>query len=322
MQQMPGPMSGQTLGGPQQQKQPQELVPPKPTTPLEAMALAQKANGGKPISAKEIPEWIKLIDQQKQMMFKDQMALNSAGTKAKAKDPAALSSRAETIADAIASGKQAPVLTGLYSQGAAVREALAKKGVPLEKMQLEYQKAQKQVQTLNGPQMIKFFGLANSVTNTMGEVKALAQEMKQSGVPLLNRAQIEAAMQLRGNSPEGRLATRYMSAVNTLKEEFANLAQGGYAPTEATWALADKQINGNFGVDQLSDSLDEATRLINYRVQAVTSMSPYAPTTNASGKKEEGPAAGPQKIGGDEDYAKLKSGDEFIAPDGSHRRKP
>ena len=42
--------------------------------------------------------------------------------------------------------------------------------------------------------------------------------------------------------------------MNTLKEEFANLAQGGYAPTEAAWGLANSQINANYGVDQLKSS--------------------------------------------------------------------
>jgi len=34
------------------------------------------------------------------------------------------------------------------------------------------------------------------------------------------------------------------------------------------------------------------------------------------------PTAGPKQIKSDADYAALPSGAEFIAPDGSHRRKP
>ena len=63
-------------------------------------------------------------------------------------------------------------------------------------------------------------------------------------------------------APEGQLVARYIGAVNTLKEEFSNLAQGGYAPTEATWKLANDQINGDYGVKQLGASLDEIQRLV------------------------------------------------------------
>jgi hypothetical protein len=68
--------------------------------------------------------------------------------------------------------------------------------------------------------------------------------MQNSGIPLLNKAKLTAYIQTEGHSENGQLATRYINAVNTLKEEFANLANGGYAPTEPAWKLADEQING------------------------------------------------------------------------------
>jgi hypothetical protein len=58
-------------------------------------------------------------------------------------------------------------------------------------------------------------------------VNDLAQQMQQGGIPLLNRVKLEAYIQTQGNSEQGQLATRYLTAVNTLKEEFANLANGG-----------------------------------------------------------------------------------------------
>ena len=156
---------------------------------------------------------------------------------------------------------------------------------------------EKQVATLNGPQMERFVGLAHSVDNTIDEVRRLSEEMQQSGMPLLNHYQLQAYIQAQGNSPEGQRASRYVAAVNTLKEEFANLANGGYAPTEATWKLANDQINGDYGVQQLGASLDEVQRLIKYRVAGIPGLGAHGPDsvnryTGATGKPaaEEGGA--------------------------------
>jgi hypothetical protein len=186
-------------------------------------------------------------------------------------------SRASDIASAIESGDQPPTLAGLYGVSPAVRQQLSKDGFDLSRRQLEWQAAQKQIASLNGPQQVRFVGLANSVTNTIDEVKELADQMQLSGVPLLNKAELTAYIQAEGNSPNGMLATNYVTAVNTLKEEFANLANGGYAPTEPAWKLADQQINANYGVEQLNSSLGEVQRLIKYRLNAMPGMSAVGP---------------------------------------------
>ena len=92
--------------------------------------------------------------------------------------------------------------------------------------------------------------------------------MKNSGVIPLNKAKLDLFIKLKGNTPEGQLATQYRTAVNTLKEEFANLANGGYAPTDPAWELANEQINSDYGVDQLLASNKEIKRLINYRLHS------------------------------------------------------
>jgi hypothetical protein len=195
----------------------------------------------------------------------DKIMTKDAGGK---NDPAI----AEHISHAIMKGEQPPTLTGLYGQSGAVRSKLDENGFDLAKAQIEWSRAQKQVATLNGPQMTRFVGLANSVNSTIDEVRELSKQMNNSGIPKLNAAKLAIYMQAEGNSPNGKLAARYVGAVNTLKEEFANLANGGYAPTEPAWKLANEQINGNYGVDQLGAGLDEVQRLINYRVHAIPGL--------------------------------------------------
>ena len=183
----------------------------------------------------------------------------------------------DSIADAIASGQQPPELKGLYSLSGPVRAGLQERGFDLSKANIEWTRAQKQVASLNGPQMTRFVGLASSVDRTIDEVRDLSEQMENSGIPMLNRAKLQAYIQAQGNSPNGQLATRYITSVGTLKEEFANLAQGGYAPTEPVWELANKQINENYGVKQMGASLDEIQRLIRYRVHAIPNLDTMGP---------------------------------------------
>ena len=183
----------------------------------------------------------------------------------------------QEISDAIIEGKQPPNTTGLYKQAAAVRSDLAKKGFDLSNAQLEWEAAHKQVLSLNGPQMVRYAGLAKSVVNTIDEVKNLSTELQNSGIPALNAAKLQTYSQTMGNTEKGQLAARYVAAINTLKEEFANLAQGGYAPTESAWALANQQINGNYGVKQLDAMLTEVQRLIRYRLQGIPNFQNLGP---------------------------------------------
>lgn len=208
----------------------------------------------------------------------------------------ATSGNARDIADGIKAGEQPPTTTGLGRMAPQVRGILAKDGFNLAKATQEWTAAQKQIQSLNGPQMTRYAGLANSVVNTIDEVKSLAGEMDNIGVPLLNKIKIGAYIQAEGNSEKGQLAARYLAGINTLKEEFANLAQGGYAPTESAWGLAEQQINGNYGVKELNASLDEVQRLIKYRIQGIPNFSTLGPA--APGNRYFGQGAGGQPAEG------------------------
>jgi hypothetical protein len=214
--------------------------------------------------------------------------------------------QAQSIAEGITTGRQPPVVTGLYGLSGQVRADLEKKGFNLAEAQLEWQRATKQVQSLNGPQMTRFVGLAHSVDSTINEVRNLSKQMNMSGVPALNSVELQRYIQTEGNSPNGQLAIKYVSAVNTLKEEFANLANGGYAPTEPAWTLANQQINGNYGVREMDASLTEVQRLINYRLQGVPGLStlgPGAPDRYTGGGAVQAPVPAQ---GGDDGWGEVK----------------
>lgn len=203
------------------------------------------------------------------------------------------------IADAIESGNQPPKTTGLYGKGPSVRAELQRRKFNLAKADLEYKSAERQVLSLNGPQMERFRGLADSVSNTIDEVRELSKEMDLSGVKAANWVELQELMNVEGDSPAGQLATQYVTAINTLKEEFSNLAQGGYAPTESVWKLANDQINSNFGRKQLDAAVSEIQRLINYRIKAIPNFGTLGPGSSNRYVPGQGePAVAPRSAPG------------------------
>lgn len=181
------------------------------------------------------------------------------------------------VADGIKSGRQPPSLTGLYGASADVRAKLEEDGFDLSKAQVEWDRAKKLTASVNAPRMVAYVGLNGAVDATIDRVRELSKKLDLSGIPALNKLELARYAKLNGNSPKGQLVAQYMTAVNTLKEEFANLANGGYAPTEAAWKLANEQVNGDYGVKQLGASIDEIQRLIRYRIQSVPGLSTMGP---------------------------------------------
>jgi len=191
----------------------------------------------------------------------------------------------EELSDALVDGSMAPSM--LAKRGSTYNTILAKarrkyreetgKELNVTKLENEYQAARRFILSMNSPQQGRFYALADSVMNTMDEVRALGQELKQGGVQLYNRAKRSTLQQLYGNTPYSDIAVRYMNAVTTLKEEFANLANGGYAPTESAWKLADEQINADYGVKDMTSAMVELRRLIGYRLQSFDDLKPWLP---------------------------------------------
>lgn len=183
----------------------------------------------------------------------------------------------KAIGDGILEGKNPPEMTRLYGMAGPVQAYLSDHGYSLAKAQLDWEAAKKQVLSLNGPQMVRYIGLAKSAVNTIDEVKRLSNQLKLDHIPAYNHVQLLTYIQAHASGKEHNDAVAYLGAVNTLKEEFANLANGGYAPTEPAWALANQQINGDYDVGALATSLNEVQRLINFRLTAIPGLRTLGP---------------------------------------------
>lgn len=187
-----------------------------------------------------------------------------------------------TLADGVRNGELLPndlaKRGGDYNQilAKASRDSMRLTGKPLNitKLRLDYTAASRHVAAMNSTQRQTFFSLANAVTNTMSEAMRLSEALDQSGVQGWNSVKRSGLMKLFGNTDYAQTAADYMATVNTLQEEYAQLANGGYAPTEPAWALAQKQINEDFGVKIFTTSLAQSQRLINYRLGSFNNLQP------------------------------------------------
>jgi hypothetical protein len=152
-----------------------------------------------------------------------------------------------------------------------------RQGFDLAKAQLERKQAEAEMKSLNSQRMQQFAGVARDIDRQGDEVKLLAKQMDLGGIGILNTAQLTSYIKAQGNSENGKLATRYISAVNTLKEMFANFAPGGYAPTESVWHLANQQINDSYGAQQMATGVEELQRAVRYRLKAIAGFEQLGP---------------------------------------------
>jgi hypothetical protein len=198
----------------------------------------------------------------------------------------------EAIGQAIIDYKQPPVMTGLYRQAPAVRAYLAEHDFNMAKAMQDWQAQTRLTQTMNGPQQVKFRQLEKSVEPFLAEIGDLSEQLDQGGMTLWNEAKLKAESELRGNSPTGQLATRYLTAFGAIKGEVAQLENGGYAPTDASWQAAYDQLNSARGVKAQLAAIEEIKKIIGYRIQGMDSVGGNIPgQDNPYSKKQPGVSA-------------------------------
>ena len=207
-------------------------------------------------------------------------------------------------ADAVEAGRQDPNMTGMSrSIRPQLNAELERRNVNVMDLKLQADRAHKDMLSLNSSQMLNYHGQFDSFLNTSQYIRDLADQMKQSGIPAMNAVRLGAYIQTQGNSPLGQLATKYQTAVQGLTTEAAQLEQGGYAPHEAAWDLAKRQIQASYGDRQMDASLGTLERLVRYRRDAIfgqaPSLAPGAPNIYGNAPQQPGqqPQGGPPPQG-------------------------
>ena len=224
--------------------------------------------------------------------------------------------------EGIKSGNQPPTTTGLYGNNKLRVEAeLQRQGVNLAQSQLQWLQAQQEVRSLNSQRMIQYVGLAHGLTGTIDRAEQTAKQMNLSGLTGYNYVQLQELIKAEGNSERGQLAVRYLNDVNAVKGELANLENGGYAPTDPAWKIANEQVNSNYGVKELSAALDEVKKIVNYRVNNIPGIKELGAgaANRYTGQTGFDPAAqdsgSPVKVSTPEEAQKLAPGTHYVTPD-------
>jgi hypothetical protein len=171
---------------------------------------------------------------------------------------------------------------------------------------------------VNAKQAAKVDAASNALTSKGGigdQFQEAMDALERTGVPVANPAQMAI---LRAKF-DPRIAT-YDTARNAVMSEAAAIINRGQPLTVNSLQEAERVVDGWHTSEQAKAGLAQLKR------EAATTVKASSEEVAKSARTPKGQpgvqAGGPAKISSDADYAALPSGAEFIAPDGTHRRKP
>lgn len=242
------------------------------------------------------------------MDFKQQTA--AGGTAGTTDDAAA-------IADAIVSGKQPPVTTGLYKLGGPVRAALAKAKYDLSKANQDWVATNRMLSSMNGPQQLRLRQAVTFTKDSLPIIEGLADEWKAGGFPLLNAAQLEAAKQGVLGQKAQSIATRLSTQINDMTSELGTVYKGGNSSTDESLKLAASNLDANWSVETLHDAIKMIRQNLTYRENSMNLVQTGGIADSQYNPMTEGgpPQADLSKPTSDEEYNALPSGTHYIDPD-------
>lgn len=170
--------------------------------------------------------------------------------------------------------------------------------------------------------LVDYGAKAGQFARTMdGQMKIVTDSLDKGaagGVPLFNKWINATRSQIAGD-PD---LTKFDNAVTGLAREHARFVTGltsnGQLHASAT-ATGDRLLNRDMSPAQIKAVVEEMKAEQQAAIKANKDETAQLKKEISGGSKAE---AGSTKISSDADYNKLPSGTEFIAPDGSHRRKP
>lgn len=179
---------------------------------------------------------------------------------------------ADAIADAIISGDQPPVTTGLYRLAGPVRASLAKKGYDLTTANLDFQATQKHLLTLNGAQQTRLRQAITTASDSLSVIEDLAKQWDAGKFPLLNKAQLALAKNGALGPQAQQIATNLEAQITDVTSELGNVYMGGNSPTDHALQLAGKNLSANWTKDQLLSAIKLARTNLKIRENSITSQ--------------------------------------------------
>jgi hypothetical protein len=182
----------------------------------------------------------------------------------------------KSIADAIENGDQPPTLTGLYRNAGPVRAELARRGVPVAKMEADWKATQRYLSTLNGPQQTRMRQAISTATDSLDKIEGLYKEWQKlaptSGFKILNKAALTASKNLPGRT--GAVATALDAQIADVTSELGNIYMGGNSPTDHSLGLAAKNLSADWNEETFREALKQARENIRIRNNSIIHSAP------------------------------------------------
>jgi hypothetical protein len=180
------------------------------------------------------------------------------------------------IADAIENGDQPPTLTGLYRNAAPVRAELARRGVPIARMEMDWNATKKYMSTLNGPQQVRLRQAIETAGDSLDKIQGLYDEWQKlalvSGFKIANHAALVAMKNLPGRA--GAVANSLDAQIADLTAELGNVYMGGNSPTDHSLKLAQQNLSSDWGPQAFEEAMKQARLNIGIRKNSITHGAP------------------------------------------------
>jgi len=178
--------------------------------------------------------------------------------------------------EGIANGTTPPDLVKTVSRRdlTTVAGRLAKKGLDLKQLSLNYQAEQSFVKSLNSTQQLRLRQLIPSVQDGIRDLLELNKQFKRTGIKAFNKATLQYYINGGGTKEQQQYAQKFNSQMTVLADEMGSIFMGGNTPTERSLDLAVKLFNSDYNDTAIEASMEQVKRNLGYRASAIESVQP------------------------------------------------
>lgn len=198
---------------------------------------------------------------------------------------------AKVVADAIIAGDQPPDLSRLYGKSVPVRAELARQHYNLTKATEDWTSTQKYLSTLNGAQQTRLRQAVEFTRESLPVVKALVQQWDSAGLPVLSKANLDAAASGAYGAQQQSLAVRLKGQIADLTSELGTVYKGGNSSTDESLKLAAQNLQGNWSKQAALDAIDQIERNLTIRQNSIANAGPVANAGNQYAPQSGGGSA-------------------------------
>lgn len=147
-------------------------------------------------------------------------------------------------------------------------------GINYPDLVLEWDATKKFVSSANSTQQVRLRQAIDFAQQSTKDLKTLSQEFKRSNFPILNRAQLVAAMNGAYGQDAAKKATVFNQQLTDIVADLGNVYMGGNSPTDEGLRLAQQNLQSNWSIDQLDAAIDNVDKLLTFRGNSIKRAAP------------------------------------------------